>query len=272
MDPASFDGIIHGGVPFVRVAQRYGTLELSYDVTPSLSLISATGYYRMRSRSLINTPNATPAGPTLAFSNSFHRNDFAEELRLNSEFAAPVNFTLGAFYQDSNFLDGVASQGNKACGFGPFGTDNQTRVDIKAYSLFGQVRWEIVPKLELAGGARWTDETRRQAPFNVLANQPIPVAIDKIHSSNIAPEFTLTYTPIDDLTLFAAARKTSKSGSFSVGSAPAPNSDNSFGEEWAKGGEVGLKSRLRPAIAVQHCRLLLSLYRTAGGRHRAFDR
>lgn len=244
MDPANFVGIINGGVPFLKTRQRYGTLELNYELSPELTLTSTTAYYRLRSTSLVNTHHSAAAGPTLAYSNRFGRRDFTEEVRLNSDFASAVNFTLGAFYQDSWLLDGVQNQGNTAYGLGAFAGDGQTIIDIETYSVFGQVRWQIMPQLELAAGARWTDEERTQEPFDFLTGQPIPVALNRIHASNVSPEFTLTYTPADDITLFAAYKRAYKSGSFSAGTVPLPGANNAFDDEKVKGGEIGLKSRL----------------------------
>lgn len=244
VDPAFFPNVINDGVGFVRTKQRYGTLELNYDLIPELSLTSTTAYYRMRSRSLFNVHGSSAAGPVLVASNRFGRRDFTQELRLNSDLQGPLNFTAGAFYQDAWLLDGVQIIGNRAYELGFLDDDAQTIVDIKTYSLFGQVRWRIVPDLELAAGARWTDESRTQDPFNFTTGQPVPVAVDRINSKNVAPEVTLTYTPTEDLTVFAAYKQAYKSGSFSVGTAPLPGADNSFDDEKVKGGEVGVKSRL----------------------------
>jgi iron complex outermembrane receptor protein len=251
VDPAFFPGVINDGVGFGRTKQRYGSLELNYDLTPDLSLNSTTAYYRMRSRSLFNAHGASGAGPVLAAANRFGRRDFTQELRLASDFAGPLNFIAGGFYQDAWLLDGVQIQGNRAYVLFPGGpnlgvldADGQTIVDTKVYSLFGQLRWQLVDQLELAGGVRWTDETKRQRPFNFVTNQPVIAARDRISFNNLAPEVTLTYTPTDDLTVFAAYKQAYKSGSFSVGTPPLPGADNSFDDEKVRGGELGVKSRL----------------------------
>lgn len=245
MNPASFPGITNGGIPYLENKQQYGTLELNYDFTPQLSLTSTTAYYRLRSSSLVNTSHTTAAAPTLAVWNSFARHELTEELRLNSDFASPVNFTAGAFYQDGDVLDRVTLQGNTSYGpqIGAIKTDGSTLVNIKAYSVFGQVRWKILDQLELAGGARWTDEQRDEDNFNYTTGQFYAVANPEIEAKNTSPEITLTYTPTDDFTIFAAYKKAFKSGSFSIATPTLPGADNSFGDEKVKGGEVGVKSR-----------------------------
>jgi iron complex outermembrane receptor protein len=246
LDPAAFPGIPRGGTPFLENNQKYGTLELNYDLSPALSLTSLTAYYHLSSRSLANAPHTTGVGPTIAIWNRFKRRDFTQELRLNSDFEGPVNFTVGAFYQDGHVYDRVTTRGNLALGLpaiAAISTDGRNTVDIETYSLFGQLRWQVLPDVELAGGARWTDETRRQDPVSFLTGV-IPVQVDRVHSSNVAPEFTVTYTPTDDLTLFAAYKRAYKSGGFSIATLPVPTVPNWFGDEKVKGGEIGLKSRL----------------------------
>jgi iron complex outermembrane recepter protein len=242
-DPAAFPGIINNGIPFNKTTQKYGSLELNYDLIPELSLNSTTGYYRMKASNLY-LPSAYGAGPPLAPANHFGRRDFTQELRLTSDFAGPLNFTAGAFYQDAWVFDRIIQIGNQALGLGFIAGDGETLMDIRTYSLFGQLRWQVTPELELAGGARWTDETRRQAVTNNFTNLPVPVITDRISSSNVAPEFTVTFTPTDDLTVFAAYKVAHKSGSFAIGTVPLATVDNSFGDEKVRGGEVGVKSRL----------------------------
>ena len=64
----------------------------------------------------------------------------------------------------------------------------------------------------MAGGIRWTDETRRQRVFEFQNNVDITPTLprQRIHSSNFAPELTLTYTPTDDFTAFVSYKKAYK--------------------------------------------------------------
>lgn len=250
MDPAAFPGapgmepLPNGGVPFLINKQRYGTLELNYDASREISLTSLTGYYDLDSTSLVNSFHTTGAGPTLTTENRLDRRDFTQELRLTSDFSGPLNFMLGGFYQDGRLVDRVTFRGNITIGFPPLIADRTSTVDIKTYSLFGQARWQVLPALELAGGARWTDETRRLSMFDVAKNATYDTSVPRINASNVAPEVTLTYTPSDDLTLFAAYKRGYKSGSFSIAVPAAPGENKAFGDERVEGGEIGLKSRI----------------------------
>ncbi|MEJ5976273.1 TonB-dependent receptor [Novosphingobium sp. PS1R-30] len=255
LDPAAFPGLPNGGTPYLQNKQNFGTLELNYDLSPALSLTSTTAYYKLVSSSSVNPTLTTAAGPTFAVTNNFRRREFTEELRLESDFSGPLNFTLGGFYEDGMLYDRVRFIQNRAytigapLGFLPPGSielDAATTVDIRTYSLFGQLRYKLSDQLELAGGVRWNDETRTErvtyanpALGDITGLLPEP----RVHSSNFSPEATLTYTPSDDLTIFASYKKGYKSGSFKVAVPAAPGEDNAFDDEEVQGYEVGLKSR-----------------------------
>jgi iron complex outermembrane receptor protein len=119
-------------------------------------------------------------------------------------------------------------------------------VFIKSYSVFGQARWAVTPQLEIAAGARWTDEIRRAKVFDLITGTPvfIPLGVPRIQSKRISPELTVTYKPMDTVTIFGSLKKGFKSGNFNAGAVPAPGTDTSYGDERVKGGEVGLKTRL----------------------------
>jgi outer membrane receptor protein involved in Fe transport len=279
LDPAAFPGAPNGGVPYLKNKQNYGTLEINYNVTPAVTLTSVTAYYKLKSSSLVNPTLTTAAAPTFAVTNRFRRREFTQELRANSDFKGPFNFTLGGFFEDGMMYDRVAFIRNRAyswlaptfCFPGPFcplagvqgrgilDDDRATTVDITTYSLFGQVRFRPTRQLELAVGARWTDETRKEKVFDFQFNQDLTPFLPepKVHSSTVSPEATITWTPTDDLTAFASYKKGFKSGSFKVAVpanvlrnattgavVPGSGENNAFDDEKVQGYEIGIKSRL----------------------------
>jgi len=246
LNPINFPGILNNGVPFNQTVQNFGTLELNYRPDQNLSVTSTTGLYHLDEESAFNGTYSTAAGPAIGINVRFHRKDFTEEMRLNSEFTTPVNFTVGALYEDGLIDNRSTVIGNSAYDLPGTLADGEEYVDIKTYSVFGQLRWQIVSQLELAGGLRWTDETRTETPYNLVTGTPvfISVAVPRIHSDNVVPEVTLTYKPTDDMTLFAAYKQADKSGSFSLGGTPTAGANNSFGEERVVGSEIGMKSLL----------------------------
>jgi iron complex outermembrane receptor protein len=247
LDPAAFPFTLQGGTNFIDTTQTYGTLELNWAPRPDLTVTSTTGYYLLHSTSDYPASNASFAGDGIEATNGFRRRETTEELRVNSDFAFPLNFTGGAFFERGRVSDEVGVFGNTFIGFPPFLTKGTNIIEIRTNSVFGQLRYKIIPQVELAAGARWTDETRTNtgtADFTGSGVQlPITRPVPQIGSNNISPEFSITYRPTDDLTVFGNLKQAYKSGSFSIATPPVPGLDNSFGEEKVQGGELGLKSR-----------------------------
>jgi iron complex outermembrane receptor protein len=115
-------------------------------------------------------------------------------------------------------------------------------------SAFGQVRWHPSDKIEIAAGVRYTDEKRHDDASSITsyfsASTPTPILQPDLRSKNWSPELTVTFTPTDDLTIFGALKQGYKSGSYIMTVPAAANSDNSFGDERVRGGEIGVKARL----------------------------
>src|SRR3546814_2853730 len=146
---------------------------------------------------------------------------FSQELRLSSDFDSAVNFIVGGFYQhsfrsvvnDNKLNDGQYNLAqNRYTGF-----HNYARQPGDTLSAFGQVMWDISPTLELAGGARWTKETKKFrktgrygfGSFDVSATKYPGVSTPGVLSGsfkneNESYEVTLTWRPSSDYTIFTA--------------------------------------------------------------------
>jgi iron complex outermembrane receptor protein len=243
LNPPSWPGIINNGVPLTDHQQQFGTLELNYRPTPELTVTSLTTDYLIVSKDLVNAIETAGAAAPIVAENIFRRQDTSQELRLNSDFSGPLNFTVGGYYEDGKITENVLLLGNTALKLPALLVDGYNQVTIKTYSAFGQLRYKILPRLELAAGLRWTDEKRGESPINEFTQLRVAVTNPTVKSVNTAPEFTLTYRPTDELTAFAAYKQAYKSGSIKLSTPPNPGDNNAFHEEKAQGGEAGIKSR-----------------------------
>jgi iron complex outermembrane receptor protein len=245
LNPQAFAGLWYD-VPLQKVRINFGTLEMNYHFTPELTLTSVTGYQSTHVSSEINGSSSSNAASPIAVQNKNDRKDFTQELRLNSEFSGPLNFTMGAYYQDAYYLALQDLPANTSIFLPPKLQAGHADVHIYSYSVFAQGRWAVTDQLELSAGGRWTDEIRRVRVFSDItgASIPIPVLVPRIDSKPFMPEVTATYRPSDNTTVFASWKKGFKSGSFNGGSIPTPGSDISYGDERVKGFEGGVKSRM----------------------------
>ncbi len=242
MDPTNplFTGIRNNGVPFFDLTQYYGSLLLDWELSEDLTLSSVTGYADSEHNVLINGMNSGFAGPVVVADTDFSREDFTQELRLTSDYDGAWNFMAGLYYQDGEMVNrtGLFFLGPRDRGKLP--------IDIETKAVFGQVLWRVVPEVEIAAGARYTDEQREFNPVNLATGEPFPIesyVTDELQTDNVSPEFSVTWTPTDTLTFFGGYRKAFKSGSWDTVSNPR-GFDLSFDDEDVEGFEGGMKSLL----------------------------
>ena len=185
--------------------------------------------------------------------------EFSQEFRLSSDFDGIFNFVLGAYYQNTDInahYDTKLNDGNYNAAANRY-TSFETVATQKGdtYSGFGQAIFKVTPELELAGGARYTRETKRFRKGNsygvgtfITAAQVYPGSDEvgylkgSFADSNVSPEATLTWTPDSRHTLFVAYRTGFKSGGFGLTNPLQTGTrigDVDFNSEKAKGAEIG---------------------------------
>lgn len=243
------------GMPFSR--NKNLVTSLNSDLRfGSIDLASVTGYYKIKK---FGRDDSTGS----AISQSGGGTDeiteaFSQELRAVSDFDGPINFTVGAYYEHmtrSQFTDLRIQYVPADVATGSFMTsskqaDNRTTT----YSVFGQLRWNILDNLELAGGARWTREKKRTVQNQPYVHgllsaaflSPSVILRNRYSDEDVSPEVTLTWHPTPRTTVYGAYKTGYKSGGIAN-----PNvltvADNEatvgFGAEEARGGEVGFKGQ-----------------------------
>ncbi len=97
-DPSAFvGGLPTGGKQHLFTHDHFGTLELTYRPLTDITLTSVTGYFDIVSHSLGSGSGSTFAGPSFVSVGKVSRRDVTQEVRANSDFTSPFNFTAGAF-------------------------------------------------------------------------------------------------------------------------------------------------------------------------------
>ncbi len=245
-DPAAFDTLRNGGKPFNNLKQAIASLEQTANLTDHLTLTSLSSAYKLNQEYLFLA--SIGAAMSLVSDSGFSANQLTQEVRLNSSYDGPINFTAGAFYQHGTMETRVRLLGNTVLLLPKVSQQNRHHIKIDSGSFFGQINWKITPTLEFAPGARWTTEQRYHQQWNdYIGSGPLGYSqlLDpRIASTNFSPEASLTYTPTSDLTVFANYKTGFKSGSFNGTIFFNPTTTASFNDEKVRGGEVGLKSRL----------------------------
>lgn len=163
------------------------------------------------------------SGSPFAQSITFAGESFVEELRFASDFAGPLNFVIGGFYEDRKFGDTFSTVFNGDNALIPMGlgfqysTLRRTRPS-EHLALFGEVDFDVTDWLTLNGGVRWFDQERTVTQFLTI-NGAAPTNSEFTASeSDTLFKAGLDVKPSEDLLLYA-----SWSQGFRLGDVRAPN-------------------------------------------------
>ncbi len=125
--------------------------------------------------------------------------------------------------------------------------------DNFAWSVFGELSYDLSGQLELSVALRYDEDTREQTTLtpqlfmDIAGLSGTPGSVRKETWDELQPRLTLRYQPADNLTLFGGYSKGFRSGGFNqtgVGSAGVPGVGDLFDAEIAETLEIGLKSVL----------------------------
>lgn len=239
----------------------FSSLNLSLDLG-RFNIASTTGYSRVHNYSFSGLDSSV-FSQLLSVEENTDRG-FSQELRLTSDFAGPINFMAGGYFQvtDLDFFNATKLRDDTGynAASGRFETwEAVANLKGRTLSAFGEVRWDILPKIELAGGLRYTSEHKTFSKrnlygigaFNTLttvfpgSTDPTPgVMAGTFEDNNLSPEVTLTYHPDSHSTIYAAYKTGFKSGGFGLQTpfnTAVRIADFDFGSETARGFELGAK-------------------------------
>lgn len=199
-----------------------------------IALHSITGYEavpKYYSRGDIDGGNTTvaPTGPgTIPYASETaggikDLSQFTQELRLESQYAGPLNWQAGIYY----FADDVEGEGYAYTT--PAGSDkgNWSGYDLSrqkntSWAGFGSINWQATERLNVRAGLRYTYDKKT---FDVLAwdygfSSPTayPTFPDgrKISDSKVSGDASATFALTDDVNVYARYARGFRAGSFSA--------------------------------------------------------
>lgn len=254
------------------------TANLNYELD-DVTLTSVTNYnWNNNQWACACDFQSSPASNWATENSTYHA--FSSEFRALTTFDAPINLMVGALYQKTKrtFDQYIVLAGLTNSAAAPedeyLATRKTSFTDGETIAAFGQVTWKILPTVEVAGGVRYTHETKDSfftQPYNnpgltsIFRPQNDPDGLGVVTAeqvfNNWSPEATITWKPSRDLLVYGAYKTAYKSGGFSNGGinsklSSVPFDDLTFDPEKASGFEAGIKSTLMD----NQLRLNLGLY------------
>ncbi len=191
-------------------------------------------------------------GPNYYLSNSGLHTQFTQEVKLVGEtLDGKLEYVAGLFYlkEDNNTalidtLDPLFLPGAGPLPFGDRVIGNGTR----SYAVYGQIDYELVPRLSVQLGGRYTTETKDFAVNGQVLFAPL-VTADlvaagiplELNVNRFTPRVALQFEVTDDMLLFASFTRGFKSGGWNA-RALAARGFVAFDPEYVTSWELGAKS------------------------------
>jgi len=245
----------NNGVPYYTSDAILGSLTMNREFG-NITLTSTTGYFNQE---FSGTNNADYTPFALIWSAQHEEYElWSQEFRVNSNFDSPLNFSAGVYYETSerhfgNFPDilhaGLNVEANNYTTF-----ETLADAETETLSAFGQLRWDISPDLELAVGARYSEDTKSQDAYNrtvgVTGMNLLPageVLSSRFEGDNLSPEASLRWRFTPGSSVYFAYKTGYKAGAISNGAilyATSTPDSLVIDEEVAEGFEVGYRADL----------------------------
>ncbi|HEX7784014.1 MAG TPA: TonB-dependent receptor [Sphingobium sp.] len=242
------------------------TATLAYELD-DVTLTSVTNYnWNNNSWACACDFQSSVAGNWATENSTYHA--LSSEFRALTTFDAPVNLMVGGLYQktkrtfDQYIILGGLTNSAAAPEDEFLATRKTSFTNGETLAAFGQVTWKVIPTVEIAGGVRYTHETKDSfftQPYNnpgltsIFRPQNDPDGLGVVTAAQTfddwSPEATITWKPSRDLLVYGAYKTAYKSGGFSNGGinsklSTTPFADLTFDPEKARGFEAGIKSTL----------------------------
>ena len=148
--------------------------------------------------------------------------NFTHETRFTSSSDGPVNYTVGVFYANNEFVrgypaalqpganqalnDAIGAPANIVPGDLIFITDQPEEVEELA--IFGEVTWDVTEQLALTAGGRWYDtEVTFSSVSDGFANGGPSEFSGSQSESGFNPKVMVAYDVSDDVNVYASAAK-----------------------------------------------------------------
>ena len=193
-----------------------GTLRIEQDLHFA-KLVSISAYTKSDENSIYdidflpqNDGTAQGIGPVKVFT---------QEVQLVNAPSSPFDWIVGAYYYNNRTA--YSSLTFTGPLFGGFDNNNPAQQKVDSIAGFAQVTYEILPKLKLTGGIRYThDDLRGSGQFQLLGPPPMPLVTnvppghDEIGKATFKAAIDYQFT--DDVLAYVSFSRGYKAGNFNL--------------------------------------------------------
>jgi outer membrane receptor protein involved in Fe transport len=226
-------------------------LTARYDVGFA-EVLSSTSYSETDSVAALLQRKPLIPNPAPGFQEVFQRDyaldasAFSQELRIASQGSSSLNWTLGAFYKDSE----LASRFNSGIDFFRYGmraapvgfqSNSKPNQTSKSWAAFVDVSYKLGSRFELGGGVRYFEDDREI--IDLLAANPGATFLSGKFDATTFRTY-LSYAVTDNLKLYGNVSTGFRSGGFNAPPSVAAGGPPTFKPEEVTSYELGTKMAL----------------------------
>jgi iron complex outermembrane receptor protein len=211
------------------------TLEMNYDAG-AIKFTSVTSYRKMTEE---QQQDYSTSG--LYWTNRFQKyKQFSQELRGAGRIGDSFDYVAGVYYFKSRY---VINQETHV--FGPLTSVQDTTGWSESYAGFADFNWEVVDRVRLSGGGRWThDKKSLETGFVDTFNPAVSFQSPKKSTtwSKFTPKVGLDYRPTDSLMVYGSWSRGFRSGGYNGRGLTPFSAALPYNPETVDAFEIGLKS------------------------------
>ena len=182
--------------------------------TENANIISSTGYLNREINFLSETVNAYfPPGLYGSVEVADRKAEvFTQEIRMNSTWDGPLNYTIGAFYRSTDTAETQTISYPAVFPFPPTVTQGTSPVDSTSHALFGEVSYDISERLTATVGLRYFEEDQEPSVFLLGGDAPLDISPPDQSFDALTPRINLLWRLSDSASVYATFAKGFRSG------------------------------------------------------------
>ena len=221
---------VYGSPTASHYSAPAATLEMNLDLG-GVKLTSITGYRKSKEDQTQDFDSTSAVLYHVRRRQDFRQ--FSQELRAAGKFTDGFDYVVGAYFYDSKY------HLTQETTFATFPAPTQVVTGTsKSYAFFGDFNLQLMEKVRLSFGGRWTHD--KKTNYNFVAPNQFPKA--GYSGSKFTPKIGLDYRPTDDLMVYASWSRGYRSGGLSGRGQTLISSTTPYGPETVDSYELGFKS------------------------------
>ena len=188
-------------------------LVLNFEIE-NASIVSSTGYLDRKINFLSETVNAFfPSGMYGSFEIDDRETEmFTQEIRMNSTWDNPLNYTVGAFYRKTDTSQTQTSSFPAVFGAPPSVVIGTAPVDSKSWAVFGELSYKYSERLTASLGLRYFEEDQEPLLFRLGGPAPINISPEGQSFDAVTPRLNLLWAVSESASVYGTISKGFRSG------------------------------------------------------------